>query len=572
MPKNHKGEANVRRCTPGPCVIAVVALATALIFAPSRLSGATTVNANSASQFDVAAAIASAADGDTVTIPGGTASWSRTLIVRKAITLQGAGVGVTIIKDSVQKGRLIDWTLAAGYPSRLTGIEFQGGSRINTALAPGGILNVKGSNTNGSRFRWDHCKWKDMNGFPVFNTVIGVADHNEYWATATGQPAKEFMHYFYNDNWDGQNPGNGDYSWSDPTNYGTDQCFVIEDCLFNNTSGSANKGATDGYNGARFVVRHCTLNNATINNHGTEARRRGGRSIEAYRNTHNTTAGLTEVGEIRSGTCVVHDNTINLSNAHWDIKNYRNFWPFRPWGGADGTNLWDINDTTGGPNHDGIYFTGTATANNSGVTVRVSGNPNWTTNQWAGYTVRRLTNLCNFTGPTFGWINSNTSDTITYNIGYTSNLQICAGDSLQFRKVIHTMDAPGRVRGSTIMGGTDQSPSRLPPGWNDQVTEPVYCWNNGSMALNFGPGTRQGINGFNNTPMPGYTELVYPHPLTKGLPPPEQTTRNATANSQHDAHTKRLPWGGKKPGRKKAKKPKESQTNETADGQENLGN
>jgi hypothetical protein len=72
--------------------------------------------------------------------------------------------------------------------------------------------------------------------------------------------------------------------------------------------------------------------------------------------------------------------------------------------------------------------------------------------------------------------------------------------------------------------------------------------------------------------MPGYTPYTYPHPLTKGLPPSEQTTRNATANSQHDAHTKRRPWGGKKPGRKKAKKPKESQTNETADGQENLSN
>ena len=69
MPKNHKGEANVRRSTLGLRVTALVSLAATLIFASSRLAGATTINANSASQSDVAAAIASAADGDTVIDP-----------------------------------------------------------------------------------------------------------------------------------------------------------------------------------------------------------------------------------------------------------------------------------------------------------------------------------------------------------------------------------------------------------------------------------------------------------------------------------------------------------------------
>jgi hypothetical protein len=76
---------------------------------------------------------------------------------------------------------------------------------------------------------------------------------------------------------------------------------------------------------------------------------------------------------------------------------------------------------------------------------------------------------------------------------------------------------------------------------------------------------------FNDTPMPGYTPYVYPHPLTKGLPPPGQMTRNATGNSQHNLRTKRQPWGGKKLDSKKAKKAKESSTNEMADGQDNLG-
>src|SRR6266513_4088097 len=116
MPKDSKGEGNVRRSTPGPRVTALVSLAATLILALSRLAGATTINANSAAQSDVAAAIASATNGDVVSIPGGTVTWTRTLRVRKGITIQGAGVGVTIIKDSVQNGRLIAWSLAAGLP------------------------------------------------------------------------------------------------------------------------------------------------------------------------------------------------------------------------------------------------------------------------------------------------------------------------------------------------------------------------------------------------------------------------------------------------------------------------
>jgi hypothetical protein len=556
--KHFKGGTNVRRSTPGPRHTALVSLVAALILALFRLAEAATIDAKSASLSDVAAAIASAADGDIVTIPGGTATWTRTLQVRKAITLQGAGVGVTIIKDGVQKGKLIDWTLAAGNASRLTGIEFQDGGRPNGNPY---VMNVLGSNTNGATFRWDHCAWNGVKGVPIFNTVIGVVDHIAF---SNGS----LTIWIYGSNWDGQE--NGDGSWAAPVNFGSSQFLFIEDCTADNPGPTYLGQFTDAYAGARFVVRHCTLGGLIVGDHGTEStgRERGGRAMEIYQNTfdgHNINSFF---GGSRSSRVIVHDNTVvNFwSPTFFNLTCFRMFYPFRPWGGADGTNAWDVNRTA-------RSYTGAAAGASSGTTVTVSGNPNWMPNQWVGYTLRRTTDNCNSHSINFGEIVSSTSNTLTYtgNGGYGSPppMSLCAGDSLEIRKVDYALDQPGRGGGSLITG----TPPVRPPQWNDQVTEPCYQWNNGNISFNANQKViRAGEHYFNNTPMPGYTEFTYPHPLTKGLPPPEQTTRNATANSQHDAHKKRRPWGGKKPERKKAKKTKESPTNEMAEDQENVGN
>src|SRR6266566_4965516 len=66
-------------------------------------------------------------NGDTITLPAGILYWATQVTINKAITLQGAGVGATVIRDSVQSGQLIQVTLAAGNLTRITGIEFQDG-------------------------------------------------------------------------------------------------------------------------------------------------------------------------------------------------------------------------------------------------------------------------------------------------------------------------------------------------------------------------------------------------------------------------------------------------------------
>jgi hypothetical protein len=465
-------------------------------------------------------------NGDTITLPAGILHWTTGVTISKAITLQGAGVGATVLRDGVQSGQLIQVTLAAGNLTRITGIEFQDGGRTNRASD---ILRVVGSNTDGSKFRFDHCKLNNLNGASVFDTVIGVIDHNAFVIDRTGLPINIYDSY-----WNARTLGDG--SWAAPTAFGSSQFLFIEDNTF--THGDPyQKGITDSYGGGRFVVRHNNIFNGLIANHGTEStgRARGGRAMEVYDNTFTGTDLNRFVGDVRSGGVLFHDNTISGywgNSAEFRLYNFRSFHPFDPWGGADGTNAWDVNSPT-------VFFTGTPAANSSGTTVTVSG-ANWTTNQWAGYAIRRTSDICNSGSTSFSEILSNTSNTITYvnNALYPgeSATSFCAGDSLEIRKVEHALDQPGRALGSLISG----NPPVRPGGWNNQVTEPCYSWNNttGNAQVNFGAGAgvRANEHYFNNTSMPGYAPYTYPHPLVSAGGGGGATPRAAVTDFNSDGH------------------------------------
>jgi hypothetical protein len=210
-----------------------------------------------------------------------------------------------VVKDGVQNGSLIQWSLAAGQLSRLTGIEFQDGGRVAPQPAPAGIIRVDGSNTDGSKFRWDHCKWNNLNGFPVLDTVIGVIDHCEI---IVGGKVNEWL-FPYGTHWNGGQYGDG--SWAAPADWGSSQFLFIEDNTITGTNPTFQAQVIDGYGGARVVVRHNLIRGLT-GNHDTESagRTRSGRAMDVYSN-QITCANVNKfVGGNRGGSELFHDNTI----------------------------------------------------------------------------------------------------------------------------------------------------------------------------------------------------------------------------------------------------------------------
>src|ERR1043166_1344723 len=83
-----------------------------------------------------------AQNGDTITIPSGTFTWTAQVNITKAITLSGQGIGITIVKDNDQSGPFLNVSLVANNVSRITGIEMQNGGRTNFANAPVGAFHV----------------------------------------------------------------------------------------------------------------------------------------------------------------------------------------------------------------------------------------------------------------------------------------------------------------------------------------------------------------------------------------------------------------------------------------------
>jgi hypothetical protein len=320
---------------------------------------ATTVSAASCSQANVQSALSQAVDGDTVMIPAGTCTWTSTVSVSgKAITVMGAGsqsiVGggdVTVILDGVSHSPtdnpMLSISASTGQSLRLSAITFKSGSGNPGSF--NGAIRISGSTTS---LRVDHSHFQvgpiqlDVGG------PVGVIDHCIFDNGINPGSVSNAVRVEHS-SWLGVGSF-GDKSWADASTLGSSRFLYIESNIIN--GGFVN----DCINGGRYVIRHNTINNATVQEHSTGSgqRHRACRAWEDYQNTYVCATGCTANGSgavnfdahfMTSGTGVVWGNIVG--------QGYTNFVTLR--NNRSNNQTYGQNATPGGWGYCGTAFNGT---------------------------------------------------------------------------------------------------------------------------------------------------------------------------------------------------------------------
>jgi hypothetical protein len=571
-------------------------------FAAPR-SGATVYQSNG-SEASVQALHNAAHDGDTITLPAGTFSWTSRLNITKGITLQGATTIVgpswsptvtdaTIILDNTPRNGssagIINVAIRSSQSFRLTGITFKPGSSTQMPDGNGAIHLASQDSSPCTSMRVDHCHFASLYQGKIIwisGWVYGVADHN-VMECRSGSYSFNVWHNTYG----GASQINGNGSWADYPWYGTGKFWFIED---NRIVGSGSRGvvsaAIDTFNGGRWVARHNYWFNALPSGHGTEGGSvRGQRVNEFYDNVVNWTIAWSGAGQ-RSGSSFWHDNTFlgveQGKDHHTNLDNYRetSARAHPIWGIADGTSPWDVNDTEGNGtyvegHHPFLFDSGTDTSSVNSQRVIHDSTKSWTTNQWTGYSIKN-TNPASAAYGLGSYIISNTSNTIIYfyysGTDTSAHLIFNAGDTYEIHRVLTMMDQNGRGKGDQVRDVPQ--PINATAGrrlWTHEALEPCYSWNNiytpSGHALGFGSSSPTTIanrdyynlgGGFAADSTPSavsstYTAalngvdyvgpFVYPHPLVTATPTP---TPSATPRSQQHFEKKAKKLKKRKGGQK----------------------
>ncbi len=202
------------------------------------LSIADTHPAASCSQANVQAAVNASSTGDVVSVPVGTCTWTAAISVNKGITIQGAGIGSTIITAGTDGAYLFYYTAPGVTTFRITGFTID----LNSL---GRIFYASYSGTTPTNIRIDYNNFLNCRVYTsvINGTFQGVIDHNSF----TGYP--HFDNYGIG--------GGGQASWNGTTfTPGSLHNVYYENNTFTHSSVTGVHAFVTGGHGGRYAYRY----------------------------------------------------------------------------------------------------------------------------------------------------------------------------------------------------------------------------------------------------------------------------------------------------------------------------
>lgn len=383
--------------------------------------------------------------GTIINIPGGPATWPQPIQTTQKLQIIGlnpanppvitGGAGGPIFKltpvlnDARLRLSNMVWVRnnPANFIFSLIGVcpinnDLTGGFQIDKIyMKSDNVLNAGGRKANEAGKNWDLGGWLEGVIFDCiwdFDVTKGTKGTGEHVIMNQNRSPSTVV-----------NCGYGDWSWSHAYDLGTIHQVIFEDCIIKRRGGlDCNQGGGGAAGGARYTGRHCTSWGSIGSGHEARSdgasRATGGlRASESYKNlfirdgtdtTPNVqTANFTNV---RSGENVTWGNRYNRFGAphdgastplSLDAYNYSAWNADSAYGGPDGANPWDLNETgvitpnsssftpTSTDPFGSIYASGTGGSRAANTapgnkTITLTGMSSMVTDRWKGFVIRNL--------------------------------------------------------------------------------------------------------------------------------------------------------------------------------------
>jgi hypothetical protein len=285
------------------------------------------------SASSVQAAVDAASDGDTVTIPNGSCTWTSGVRISKQLRITAQSKGSVNITHGAGSGTLFTITTGSRYNTEISNINFMPGS------ATGNYMTIRGTGKppliHNNYFRvpdWQlvaAIRYERYNGGIIYgNTFESLTTSGAAGSSGTGSGCLQIKDM------------GGSASWSSASTMGTDDTTGLNNVYIEgNTFNNIYLQAIDCDDNSRVVIRQNTFNDSGFGTHGADTSTHGVRHIEVYNNLFVFHPSGTGFGGaihyplnlnwwmyLRGGTGIFANNEIHvITSKTWGLKSELNF-------------------------------------------------------------------------------------------------------------------------------------------------------------------------------------------------------------------------------------------------------